>query len=185
MRSNIKRGKPRKSGYQCECCASCCREMVVPVNDADVKRLMEISGLQPTGIVGFFSSRHVDYDADSPLWVRTRSGPRIMALKRTGKGCRFLTHDGRCRFYEHRPSTCRTFPYEIRFIGKSKREDVSRTDWELCQSIPVMVTDRDKVSVDRRQELRDDRQYRCRLRAWEAAGAGRTSDLLAYLFNSP
>ncbi len=183
MRVMRKRGPGWKRGYQCACCAGCCREMVVPVNDADVKRLASVSGLKPAGIIGFFSSRHVEYDAGSPLWVRTRYGPRIMALKRVAKGCRFLTPDGRCRFYDQRPSTCRTFPYEIRFVGKSQRADVSRTDWETCQAASAAVADREDVFLARRRELAEDRQYRCRLRAWEASGTGRTADLMTYLFD--
>lgn len=156
--------------------------MIVPVNDADVRRLAKASGLLPAQIVGFYGSRHVAFDDESPLWIRTRYGMRIMALKRIGRKCRFLSAGGKCRFYPDRPSTCRTFPYEIRFRGTSQRPRVERTDWDECQARRGWVTDWDKVVWARRREIREDQRFYRRLRAWETTGTGKTSDLLDYLF---
>ncbi len=172
----------RRRGYVCGCCAVCCREMIVPVNDADVRRLAKSSGLTPARIVGFYGSRHVEFDDESPLWVYTRYGARIMALKRIGNKCRFLNSAGRCRLYANRPSTCRTFPYEIRFNGSPQRPVIERTDWMPCPAQPGLVMDWDKVLWARLREKREDDRFYRRLRVWEETGTGRTTDLLDFLF---
>ena len=173
---------PKRRGYICGTCAGCCREMIVPVNDADVRRLAKASGLPPSKIVGFYGSRHVAFDEDSPLWVYTRHGARIMGLRRIGNRCRFLNSAGRCRFYANRPSTCRTFPYEIRFRGPANQPVVERSDWTPCPAKAGRVSDWDDVLRARRREIREDIRFYRRLRAWEDAGGGRTPDLLHSLF---
>ncbi len=157
--------------------------MIVPVNDADVRRLAKASGVMPARIVGFYGSRHVAFDEESPLWVYTRYGARIMALKRIAGKCRFLSRQGRCRVYAGRPSTCRTFPYEIRFNGASQRPRVERTDWTACQAQAGWVADWDRVLWARHREKREDQRFYRRLRVWEETGTGRTPDLLDFLFD--
>lgn len=178
----VKHNPVHRRGYRCLCCAVCCREMIVPVNVADVRRLAVASGLPPGKIVGFYGSRSIEYDDASPLWIQTRRGPKVMALKRIGNKCRFLSADGRCRVYRQRPSTCGTFPYEIRFQGPTGRPRVERTDWTACPAEPKTVTDRDHVFKARRRELKDDKAFLRLIRSWERSGTGHVADLLAFLF---
>lgn len=171
----------RRRGLVCCCCALCCREMIVPVNDGDLRRLVAISGLSADRMVGFYGPRHVEYDGRSGLWFRTRYGMRVMALKRVGGKCRFLSSDNRCRVYSARPSTCRTFPYEIAYRGPLQRPVMTKTTWPLCRARPAVVAYPDDVLRAHRREMREDRRYQRRLRIWETTGNGRTADLLVFL----
>ncbi len=169
----------------CRLCSACCREMIVPVNDADVRRLAAVCGLAPERIVGFYGSRHVEYDEKSRLWIRTRYGMRIMALRRSCKKCRFLSGNGLCRVYARRPSTCRTFPHEIHFRGKKQKPMVECSDWKPCRARPGTVTNWPEVLRARRREIREDAAYGRLLRLWESSGTGNIKGLLDFLFPAP
>lgn len=176
------RGRRRlRPGILCRCCAACCREMIVPINDGDLRRLKAASGLAAGGIAGFYGRRHVDYDPDGPLWFRTRRGPRVMALKRVKGHCRFLDSAGRCRVYASRPSTCRTFPCEIAYHGPLRRPVITKTSWEPCSALRAPVADRAEVLDAHRREMREDARFVRRLRIWEARGGGSAAELLRFL----
>ena len=38
-----------------------------------------------------------------------------MGLRRNSRGCQYLDGDDRCTIYEHRPVTCRRYPFDVEF----------------------------------------------------------------------
>jgi uncharacterized protein len=81
-----------RSGIDCTACASCCRELPIPVKRADARRLAEHLG-----------QTMPDFRADH---VRIKNHREVFALL----PCQFLAGT-RCAHYDFRPDACRSFPY--------------------------------------------------------------------------
>jgi hypothetical protein len=81
----------------CTTCANCCRHVAPMLGEDDVARLAGHLGLSNAD----FIARYLDKAQEagpSPPWI-VRELP-----------CPFLK-DSRCTVYEHRPGTCRDYPY--------------------------------------------------------------------------
>lgn len=80
---------------QIDCCAcgNCCRQILPPLDDADVTRLAAGLGATPDEVVTQYLTR----DEDGDLTFNQRP-------------CPFLVGN-RCHVYEHRPDTCRSYPH--------------------------------------------------------------------------
>ena len=84
-------------GYDCSGCSSCCKALTVKLSVNDINRLK--TGLREDDTREFYSTLD-----------RT--------LNKNENGCLFLEKD-RCTVYEHRPDTCRIFPYKFRISGNT------------------------------------------------------------------
>lgn len=101
-------------GFSCTACGNCCKGTIVLITDADVRRIMEGTGLPAREIVRFFSN--VEMPQRDPLWIRLGKRRVAMGLKWETKPrrCKFLDPETNlCGIYEHRPVTCRSHPFEI------------------------------------------------------------------------
>lgn len=99
--------------FRCTGCGNCCRDTVVCLTDADIQRIVAATGKSPGEFVRFFGEEEVEMDKRSPLWVRFDGGRAIMALRWAAGHCIFLDDDNRCTIYEHRPLTCRQYPFNV------------------------------------------------------------------------
>jgi len=91
--------------FRCTGCGNCCRDTVVCVTDADVRRVREGTGLEMDEFVRWVDEDGIQTAKRDPLWVKIGEGRRMMALKwvRGRRRCMFLDDDDMCRIYEHRP----------------------------------------------------------------------------------
>lgn len=159
----------------------CCRETIVPITDADVRRIMKATGLPAEKIVRLYSSADLDYDG-CQSWIRFPYGKRVMGLKKRGNDCKFLDQHGLCTVYEHRPITCRTYPYMVHFHdnGRLKSLDLN-TDVDCCGRLG-QGWPRTKLLADARREDDEDDVYLGKLRRFEKRGAkGGKRGLLKFL----
>ena len=90
----------------CTTCANCCRHVSPMLSEEDVARLASHLGMSHDE----FIAKYLD---------KTESDPEFPWMMRI-KPCPFLK-DNRCSVYEHRPGTCRGYPY------LNKPDLVSRT----------------------------------------------------------
>jgi len=81
------------SQIDCCACGHCCREVLPTLTDDDVGRLAAGLGISSEEIVTQYLTR----DEDGDLTFNQRP-------------CPFLS-ENRCRVYEHRPETCRSYPH--------------------------------------------------------------------------
>lgn len=81
------------SRIDCCACGNCCRGILPTLDDADVTRLAAGLGATPDEIVTQYL---------------TRDGDNDLIFNRCP--CPFLVGN-RCRVYEHRPDTCRSYPH--------------------------------------------------------------------------
>nr|VFJ62105.1 MAG: hypothetical protein BECKDK2373B_GA0170837_11073 [Candidatus Kentron sp. DK] len=91
----IVRGHYENVASRIDCCAcgNCCREILPTLDDADVTRLAGGLGTTPDEIITQYLTR----DEDGDLTFNRRP-------------CPFLVGN-RCRVYDHRPDTCRSYPH--------------------------------------------------------------------------
>ena len=118
--------------FRCTGCANCCKEPIVLVTDQDVKRIMKHTGQTAEEIVDFYKPSEIEWGKREPGWIKLSSGRRIMGLRRKKIGCQYLGEDDLCTIYEHRPVTCRRYPFDIEFDEKGKIEFLSISDSVEC-----------------------------------------------------
>ena len=99
--------------FNCIGCGNCCRDTVVCLTDADVRRIVDGTGREAGSFVQFYDVDEVGLSKHSPFWVALGKQKAVMGLKWTHGHCLFLDTDNRCTIYEHRPVTCRQHPFDI------------------------------------------------------------------------
>lgn len=106
--------------FRCTGCGNCCKEPLLPLTDADVRRIMERTGDRPADIVRWVDRGGIDMDDEPEAFVRLRQGKRVMVLRQTNGRCRYLGADDRCGIYSSRPLGCRIYPFDPDFTRKGK-----------------------------------------------------------------
>lgn len=169
--------------FRCTGCGNCCRETVVLLTDADVRRISEGTGRAPAEFVRFFGKDAVEMEKRHPLWVRFDLGRAVMGLKWRGQHCMFLDEDNRCSIYDLRPVVCREHPFNVSLSdsGAVQRISLSRVvecphEWDGRVSLTEVR------SVVRWNERQSD-AYTEKVRAWNRrrAGSRTRTDFLRYL----
>jgi Fe-S-cluster containining protein len=107
-------------------CGNCCREILPTLDDADVTRLA--AGLEATS--DEIITQYLTRDEDGDLTFNRRP-------------CPFLVGN-RCRVYEHRPETCRSYPH------LQKEEFVFRLAQAVsnCSICPISFNVYERVKAD-------------------------------------
>lgn len=99
--------------FRCTCCGNCCREPIVLITDQDIRRIQAHTDQPASDIAAFYKPSEIAWEKHQPGWIFLKSGRRIMGLKRTEEGCQYLGDDDMCTIYEHRPVTCRRYPFDL------------------------------------------------------------------------
>ncbi|MFZ5894404.1 MAG: YkgJ family cysteine cluster protein [Myxococcota bacterium] len=98
--------------FRCTGCGNCCKEPLLPMTDADLRRISERTGDAPADIVRFIDRNAIDMDDEPESFLTLRQGKRVMILRHQSGGCRYLGDDNRCTIYGARPLGCRIFPFD-------------------------------------------------------------------------
>ncbi|MFO7181095.1 MAG: YkgJ family cysteine cluster protein [Pseudomonadota bacterium] len=106
--------------FRCTGCGNCCKEPLLPLTDADVRRISERTGESPTEFVRFVGPDAIDLDDEPEAFVSLGVGRRVMVLRHQRGRCRYLDASDRCGIYGARPLGCRIFPFDPRFDTKGK-----------------------------------------------------------------
>jgi Fe-S-cluster containining protein len=118
--------------FKCTCCGNCCREPIVLVTDDDIRRIMRRTHQEATDIVDFYTHDEIEWSKKKPGWIKLKSSRRIMGLRRNEDGCQYLGDDDRCTIYEHRPVTCRRYPFNVEIDDNDEIEFLSISDAVEC-----------------------------------------------------
>src|SRR4051812_48452278 len=99
--------------FRCTECGNCCRDLRVPLTDADLRRLVHASDLPASRIVEWLPSEAVDLTGEpgSLVVLDHEQGRVLMTLAQEAGACRFLSADERCSVYAARPASCALFPF--------------------------------------------------------------------------
>lgn len=113
-------------GFRCTECGNCCSDTFVPITDLDVRRLMDGTGMKAEDIVTFFAPDDFEDKGEGLSFANLDGGRFTLGLqKRHDKAngrdaCKFF-RDNRCSVYEHRPVTCRVWPFTLSFDATGRR----------------------------------------------------------------
>ena len=103
--------------FRCSACGNCCRDLRVPLTQADLRRLVDATGLSAAALVDWLPSASVDLTGEPGSLVVLDHVERrvLMALAHRGGACRALGGDERCTVYAARPASCRLYPFAASF----------------------------------------------------------------------
>ena len=110
------------SDFKCTKCGECCRP-IVKVSENAIKRIEES---------GWKREDFLDVDPISENYEKN-------TLKQVNRACMFLKREGKefvCSIYEHRPDTCRKYPF---IMGNEKLTDCRPKNWEKWMPIEDVV----------------------------------------------
>jgi Fe-S-cluster containining protein len=111
--------------FRCTGCGNCCKDPLLPLTDGDLRRIMKRTGDRPHDIVTWVDRHGIDMDDEPEAFVRLRQGKRVMVLRHSNGGCRYLGDDERCTIYSSRPLGCRIYPFDPTFTSKGKLRRLS------------------------------------------------------------
>jgi len=101
--------------FRCTGCGTCCREPLLPLTDADLRRLVRRTGDSLERMVKWVDRNGIDMDDEPEGFVMLRQGKRVMVLRHARRKCIYLGPDDRCTVYTSRPMGCRVFPLDAEF----------------------------------------------------------------------
>jgi Fe-S-cluster containining protein len=103
---------------------------MVEITDADIRRLVEHTGIRADNLVKLYSKAEIESEEESD-WIKLSYGKRTMGLRKRRNGdCIFLSPDKTCMAYEARPMTCRIFPVCVVYD-----DDFTIVDMEISEVI--------------------------------------------------
>ena len=153
-------------GFRCTGCGNCCRDPLLPLTDADLRRITDHTGLMPMEIVKWVSQREIDLPSSDDNFVHLRPGRRVMVLRHYYGRCRFLDARNHCTIYAHRPQGCRIFPFDPSFskTGKLIRlRLIDATDCPYESDGTNRIPELRRLNQDTERELNE---YHERVRSW-------------------
>lgn len=106
--------------FRCTGCGNCCRDPLLPLTDADVRRIVRKTGDRAVDVVAWVDRDGIDMDDEPEAFVMLRQGKRVMVLRHERGACRYLGDDARCTIYSSRPLGCRIYPLDPDFSSKGK-----------------------------------------------------------------
>lgn len=159
--------------FRCTGCGNCCRNTVVCLTDADVKRIVEGTGQSPLDFVRFYSHDEVSMSQKDRSWVRLARGKRVMALRWVGEHCRFLEDKtNRCTVYEHRPVTCRDHPFNVTFSDAGAVEKITLSRIVPCPHAWDGHITRRSLRATQALNERQEQSYVEKVREWNRRKTG-------------
>jgi Fe-S-cluster containining protein len=173
----------------CSGCVACCHA-IVGVTHVDLALLAKMPTITLPQAVRLYSEEEFEADENDPDMAMTARGRRMLALRSTENGCKFLEKNGNCGIYDYRPRACRSFPYEIDDFDKGNRSlTVLQLATELNCKRAAAGTDRSRVP---RAHVEDEEaarlEFRALLRQWDAApiakGDRTATGLIEYLLKA-
>lgn len=166
----------------CGRCGTCCTEPVVPVTDSDVRRICDATGKKASDFVRFYSDEEMSFDPEAGLWIKFKNGKMALGLKKRADACIFLSSTICCKIYEHRPMTCRTFPYMIDFDEHGNPEKVRLNKIVDCKSSRKGLSHLDPEVSNVIIEQKQDDAYYEKVSKWNLSGKkGGAKEFLAFL----
>jgi len=174
--------------FRCTECGNCCSDTIVPVTDEDVRRMMHGTGLKAGDVATFYKKSDFDDGGEGLEFANLDGGRRTLGLrkrmdKENGReACKFFK-DNRCSVYEHRPVTCRVWPFTLRFDATGRR--LSHLSINGSLPCPYELDSKNTVSelvATWRWDDRQDAAWSAKVKEWNRTHtAGSEADFLAYL----
>jgi Fe-S-cluster containining protein len=103
--------------FRCTSCGNCCRDLRVPLTDADLRRLIDRTSRSATEFVAWLPTNAVDLigEPGSLVLLDHQAGHALMVLAQRDGACVFLGASEHCGVYDARPGNCRLYPFSASF----------------------------------------------------------------------
>ncbi|MFH1722768.1 MAG: YkgJ family cysteine cluster protein [Candidatus Altiarchaeota archaeon] len=117
------------------CDGFCCRHNVVPLTDADVRRLIDESGNTIDQVIDFVSVEDLESTHHD---ISFGNGYQYMVLKRRDGCCVFFDGEKRggfCSIHSSKPMLCRIYPFFLAPFGEVilRYRNMCKTDWKMTK----------------------------------------------------
>jgi len=178
--------------FRCTGCGNCCRDLRVPLTQADVRRLVDATGREATQIVAWLQTNEVDLigEPGSLVLLDHDGGHALMVLAQEGGACIFLGSDDRCGVYPARPGNCRLYPFAASFGRRGGIRRLRLLSGTQCDHERDGDTDPHALRVADERRWAEHRSYLQQIRRWNRSQRhrsllgrrlGRAEDFLAFL----
>lgn len=174
--------------FRCTDCGNCCSDTIVPITHLDVERLMRGTGLEALEICAFYEPGDFDDGGEGLPFANLDGGPRTLGLRKrhdkpNGRDACAFFRDSRCSVYEHRPVTCRVWPFTLGFDSTGRR--VNSLSINPSLPCPYELDGKNTVSqmvADWRWDDRQDEAWASKVSAWNRTHTkGSPQEFLAFL----
>jgi len=169
----VVRGSPKTIGsripFRCVLCGECCRVYWVPVTLGDIRRIAEVSGLDPGEFLSLFPVEHAEPWDVPRFFLRIDGSLRqfYLVLRKRGDGsCIFLLNNGgkaTCAIHRARPMSCRFYPFVYKKSGDLVEFHVNFEAIGFCPGLgfgrPQSFVDEARYVVEHGKELEETRRF--------------------------
>ena len=157
--------------FRCTACGNCCRELRVPLTDADLRRLVAATGRSASCIVTWLPTEEVDLigEPGSLVLLDHPAGHVLMALAQQHSACVFLGADQRCAVYLARPGNCRLYPFSANFGKRGGIRRLRLLSGAACDYARDGDNDPHALRVADQQRWAEHRNYLARISRWNRA----------------
>jgi uncharacterized protein len=159
--------------FRCTSCGNCCRDTVVCITDADVRRIVDGTGRSPVEFVRFYTHDEISMSANDSLWVKFNDQKAVMGLRSIQDRCVFLDNETNlCTIYEHRPVTCRDHPFNVAFSDTGAVEKISLSRIVKCLHAWDGAISRRELRKVQTWNERQEENYLTKVRKWNRRKTG-------------
>jgi Fe-S-cluster containining protein len=165
----------RLLSFRCTSCASCCKDLRVPLTTADLQRLVVKSGLPASEIVAWLPTGEVDLTGEpgSLVVLNQASGRALMALAQHAGACRFLASDARCGVYDARPGSCRLYPFDAAYGARGGLRRLRLLGGTACDYARDGHNDAHALREADQQRWAEQRAYQAQVSRWNRSQSHR------------
>lgn len=154
--------------FRCTGCGNCCRDPLLPLTDADVRRITEHTGDRAPDVVRFIDRMAIDMDDEPEAFAILRQGRRVMVLRHRAArgGCMYLDADERCSIYDARPLGCRIFPFDPTYNRAGKLVRLKLIQATDCRYELDGMNDPESLRRLHEHYREATRQYQAKIAEW-------------------
>ena len=168
--------------FRCTECSNCCTDTIVPITHIDVARMIKGTKLRADEIAEFYKSSEFSDGGEGLHFATLDIGKRVMGLKKRydeadqREACKFFL-GGRCSVYEHRPVTCRVWPFTLSFDSTGKK--LSRIEINRALPCPYELDGKNEskdLIHDWNWDDQQDDEWSKMVKRWNEERKGGTAD---------
>lgn len=166
----------RNLRFRCTGCGNCCRDLRVPLTDADVRRLTDATGRAASEFVAWLPTSEVDLigEPGSLVLLDSHAGHALLVLAQRAGACVFLGSDQRCGVYSARPGNCRLYPFAASYGSRGGLRRLRLLGGTECDHARDGHTDPHLLRSADEQRWAEHRSYLALVSRWNRAQRHRT-----------
>ncbi|MET0795040.1 MAG: YkgJ family cysteine cluster protein [Polyangiaceae bacterium] len=162
--------------FRCTECGNCCRDLRVPLTQADLRRLVDATGQAAAEFVEWLPSEAVDLTGEPGSLVVLDHGEHrvLMTLAHRDGACRSLGADERCLVYAARPASCRLYPFAASFGRRGGLRRLRLLSGTHCEAARDGENDPHALRVADEQRWAEHRSFLAQIQAWNRSQGHRS-----------